>query len=126
MKYLILTLVLLASAARADAPGPSFGSRYAFTEQGGAAIYASVCAGCHMADGRGAIGAGRYPALAQDANLAPAGYAIDRVLHGYKAMPPLGRLLTDAQIADVVGFIRSDLGNDYPDPPSAADVAASR
>ncbi len=36
----------------------SFGSPFHFTEQGGAAIYAGICAGCHMPDGRGAVGAG--------------------------------------------------------------------
>ena len=126
MKTWLLAGLLLATPAWADAPGPTFGSRLAFTEQGGAAVYAGVCASCHMADGRGAVGAARYPALTQDANLGTAGYPIDRVLHGYKAMPPFGRLLTDGQIADVVGYIRTHLGNDYAELPTAADVAALR
>jgi mono/diheme cytochrome c family protein len=41
-------------------------------------------------------------------------------------MPAFGRLLSDAQVAAVVGFIRSNLGNAYPEPPSEADVAAAR
>jgi mono/diheme cytochrome c family protein len=126
VRFLVLVGVLLAGTARADAPGPSFGNRFAFTEQGGAAIYAGVCAACHMADGRGAAGAGRYPALIQNPNLATAAYPIDRVLHGSKAMPPFGRLLTDAQIADVVGYIRTHFGNDYAEPVAAADVAGMR
>ncbi len=118
--------LLIASGAQADEPGPTFGSRFAFTEQGGAAIYRSVCAGCHMPDGRGATGAGAYPSLAQDERLAAAGYPIERVLHGSKAMPPFARTLTDDQVAAVVGFVRTNFGNAYTDSPSAADVASAR
>ncbi len=41
-------------------------------------------------------------------------------------MPAFGRLLSDVQVAEVVDFIRRNLGNAYPDAPSAADVAAAR
>jgi mono/diheme cytochrome c family protein len=127
MRGLVLAAFLLAAfAARADAPGPIFGSPFRFTEQGGAAVYGAVCAGCHMADGRGAAGAGIYPSLAGDERLAAAGYPIARVLRGNKAMPGFGRMLTDAQVAEVVGFIRTHFGNAYPDAPAAADVAAAR
>jgi mono/diheme cytochrome c family protein len=123
---MLLLLLVLGGAARADEAGPTFGSPLHFTEASGRAIYHSVCAGCHMPDGRGAAGAGAYPALAHDERLAAASYAIDRVLHGHRAMPAFGRLLSDAQVAAVVGFIRSNLGNAYPEPPSEADVAAAR
>ncbi len=123
---MVAGVVFAAFAARADAPGPTFGSPFRFTEQGGAAVYGAVCAGCHMADGRGATWAGRYPSLAGDERLAAAGYPIARALRGNKAMPGFGRMLTDAQVAAVVGFIRTHFGNDYPDEPSAADVAAAR
>jgi mono/diheme cytochrome c family protein len=106
--------------------GQSFGDPFHFTEQGGAAIYAGICAGCHMPDGRGATGAATYPALAQDARLQAAGYPIAIVLHGQKAMPGFARSLSDQQIADVVGFLRTHFGNAYPDMPSAADVKAER
>ncbi len=127
MRQAALALALLiTSGAHADEPGPTFGSRFAFTEQGGAAIYHSVCAGCHMADGRGATGAGAYPSLANDERLALPGYPIARVLHGSKAMPPFGPMLTDDQVAAVVGFVRTKFGNAYTDFPSAADVASAR
>jgi mono/diheme cytochrome c family protein len=123
----VLALGLLAaSAAHADQPGPTFGSRMVFTEQGGAAIYGSVCAECHMADGRGAEGAGTYPSLVHDERLATPGYPIALVLRGHGAMPAFGRMLTDDQVAAVVAFIRSHFGNAYADPTSAADVAAAR
>ncbi len=126
IRLALLLLMLLGRPSRADAPGPTFGSRSRFTEAGGEAVYAAACAGCHMADGRGAVGAGRYPALAGNEHLADAAYPIALVLHGAGAMPPFARTLSDDQVAAVVGFIRSHLGNAYPDAPTAAEVAAAR
>jgi mono/diheme cytochrome c family protein len=126
MKAFVLAAALVATAARADTLGPTFGAPYRFTEQGGPALYANICAECHMREGQGASGAGRYPALAHNSNLAASGFAIDRVLHGHGAMPPFARQLTDAQIADVVTFIRTHFGNEYPDSPAASDVTAAR
>ncbi len=122
----LLWLLLLCGIAWADEPGPTFGSPYHFTEAGGSQIYRAACAGCHMLDGRGAAGAGAYPALANNARLAAAGYPIALVLQGRGAMPPFARSLSDAQIADVVGYIRTNFGNAYSDAPSAAEVAAAR
>ena len=119
-------LLLLAATARAEEPFPTFGSPSHFTEASGAAIYGSVCAGCHMPDGRGAAGAGAYPGLAHNERLAAAGYPVALVLRGHGAMPPFGRSLSDAQVAAVVDFIRTHFGNSYADPTVAADVAASR
>ena len=121
-----LLLLLCATPCWADQPGPSFGSPSHFTETGGAAVYGAVCAGCHMPDGHGAVGAGRYPALANDQRLAAAAYPIARVLRGRGAMPPFARTLSDDQVAAVVGFIRTHFGNSYPDAPTPAEVAAAR
>ena len=125
MRGLVL-LLLLATAARADEPGPSFGNPSRFTEAGGAAVYAGACAGCHMPDGRGAVGAAAYPSLVQDGRLAAAAYPIGRVLHGRGAMPPLGRALSDEQVAAVVDYVRTHFGNAYTPAPAASDVAGSR
>ena len=126
MIRLALLLILAAPPCWADAPEPTFGSPFRFTETGGAAVYAGACAGCHMADGRGAVGAGRYPALAGDDRLAASAYPIDRVLHGKGAMPPFARSLSDDQIAAVVGYIRSQFGNAYGNGVTAAEVTAQR
>ena len=45
-----------------------------FEEKGGAALFASVCAGCHQPNGQGAVGAGAYPALADNKEVASADY----------------------------------------------------
>ena len=122
-----LAFLLLGTAvARADGAGPSFGNPYRFTEAGGAAVYGAACAGCHMPDGRGAAGAGAYPALANDPRLVSSAYAMALVVRGRRAMPPFARTLTDEQVAAVVGFIRTNFGNAYSPAPTAADVAALR
>jgi len=54
----VLALLTTTAAAHADEAWPTFGNPYVFTEQEGEAIYRSVCAGCHMPEGRGASGAG--------------------------------------------------------------------
>ena len=122
----LLLLLVMAAPARADAPGPTFGNPYRFTEATGQAVYNAACAGCHMPDGRGAVGAAAYPSLIQDGRLAAAAYPVTRVLYGKGAMPPLGRSLSDAQVAAVVDYIRTSFGNDYRPGPAAADVAALR
>ncbi len=119
---LLAALLMAAPAARAQ----SFGSPSRFTEQSGEAIYNSVCAGCHMADARGAVGAGAYPSLRQDERLVVAGYPIAVLLHGQRAMPSFARTLSDRQIADVVDYLRTHFGNDYRDVPTEADVKAAR
>jgi len=125
-----LTALLLATqstglaAAGLDANGLSQG--WAFGQQDGAALYAAICAGCHMPDGRGATGAGAYPALAGNARLASAAYPVVTVLRGRKGMPPLGYALGDEQVAAVVNFVRTNLGNRYTDAVSADDVKPLR
>ena len=122
-----LAMLLLAGTVRADAPGPSFGDPYAFTEQGGAAVYAAACAGCHQPNGRGAVGAGAYPSLVGDPRLAAAGYPVAIVLRGRRAMPPFAQMLDDAQVAAVVAYIRTSFGNGYTGAAdAAADVAGAR
>jgi len=123
----ILTLVFATtSAALAQSPGPFSSSPFRFTHQDGEAIYRNVCAGCHMSDGRGASGAGAYPALARNPKLEAAGYPVLLVVNGQKAMPGFGRALDDNQVAAVVNYIRASFGNAYTDRVSVEDVKAAR
>ncbi len=92
----------------------------------GKAIYDAICAGCHMPEGQGAVGAGHYPALASNANLETPDYPVYLIVHGQKAMPPVGDVMDDAQIAAVVNYIRHNLGNNYEGDITAEDVAAAR
>lgn len=99
---------------------------FAFSEAGGEELYANVCQGCHMPDGKGAVGAGAYPALAGDKALEAAGYPVLIVVHGQHGMPPVGMMMTDDQVAAVVNYVRTHFGNDYRDAVTAADVKAVR
>lgn len=122
----LAALPVAAQDARPDREG-LFGSTEKLTQTDGAAIYDAICVACHMPEGQGAVGAGAYPALAGNENLLAADYPIYLVVHGQKAMPPLGSLLDDAQVAAVVNYIRTSFGNNYTeDPATAESVAAAR
>jgi mono/diheme cytochrome c family protein len=119
-------LPLLVSEARAQAQDAPGGRGGPFPFQGGQAIFQGVCQGCHMPDAKGAVGAGAYPALAGDVKLATAAYPISIVLHGQKAMPPLGGMLSDKQVADVVTYVRTHFGNKFTDKVTADNVKLQR
>jgi mono/diheme cytochrome c family protein len=97
-----------------------------FAMQGGEAVYAGVCQGCHMADAKGATGAGMYPALASNPRLESAGYVLTMVMDGHRGMPPFRGHFTNLQIADVVNYVRTHFGNRHRDKISEADVQALR
>jgi mono/diheme cytochrome c family protein len=118
-------VVSTATVASDDQPAFSKGQR-GFDQRTGEAIYRSICQGCHMPDGKGATGAGTYPALAQNVRLSGAPYPIVTVLSGRRDMPAFGRSLDDEQVAAVVGYIRTHLGNAYTDAVTAAQVDALR
>ncbi len=94
------------------------------SQSGGKGVYDAVCAGCHMPDGQGAEGAGAYPALANNENLMTPDYPIYLILNGQKAMPPLSGVLDDAQVADVVNYIRTAFGNEYNEDPATPERVA--
>ena len=127
---LVLGLVLTPLAGRAAEetrlPPPSLSMGFRFTETTGEELFASACQGCHMPDGKGAVGAGTYPSLVQDRNLESGGYPVYVVVRGLRAMPPVGAMMSDAQVAAVVNYVRTHFGNAYRDAVSADDVKPVR
>ncbi len=122
-------LLLAAGAASAAAQAPadgSFSNSQRYMPKDGAVLYRTSCQACHMAQGEGAAGAGVYPALAKNVKLRTARYPVFVVTNGQKGMPPFGPMMNDDQIAAVVNYIRTNLGNEYKDAVSAADVKAIR
>jgi mono/diheme cytochrome c family protein len=114
----------LVSAAAAAQPFLSKG--WTFDEPDGAALYADVCAACHQSDGQGASGAGSYPALKGDERLASTDYLLGVLLGGQHAMPALGRAMSDAQVADLVNYVRRRFADAVDDPATPARAAAAR
>ena len=119
---LVFALAALAGAAHAQRRGGD----NPYPEKTGEEIYKNVCQGCHMPDGKGAQGAGMYPALAGDKRLTSKVYPAVVVVRGQKAMPEFGSGLTDVQVAAVVNYVRSHLGNDYRDVMTTEEVTAVR
>jgi mono/diheme cytochrome c family protein len=97
-----------------------------YPQQTGEEIYQGICQGCHMPNAKGAVGAGAYPALAQNEHLQAAIYPATVIIGGRKAMPSFGDSFSDQQIANVVNYVRTHFGNDYKDPITPAEVAALR
>ncbi|MBX9651778.1 MAG: cytochrome c [Xanthobacteraceae bacterium] len=126
-----MVLMLSAPSVQADEqtrsrPLTSLSTGFRFTEQTGAELFASVCQGCHMPDGGGATGAGTYPSLQKDSNLETSGYPVYVVVLGQKAMPPVGAMMSDEQVAAVVNYLRTHFGNQYQDAVTAEDVKRVR
>lgn len=133
-----LTLGCAWGGARAD-EGASM-TRASPAGTTGAEIYVHICQGCHMPQGEGATGAGHYPSLARSDDLkGRLGQivAAQVVLNGRNGMPAFGHsqrrnpsndltLLSDAQVAEVVNYVRSHFGNQFPERLTAASVAALR
>src|SRR3974390_1623337 len=101
-----------AFGAAASGQGVSTGNRtmspgWEFAEEGGKALYGNVCAACHQPDAKGAIGAAAYPPLVANAKLAASDYLLRILLNGQKGMPPVGRMMSDQQVADVINYVRT-------------------
>ncbi len=113
---LLFSAVIGASLTAADEASPNSGAMshgWQFSEQGGADLFRNICAGCHQPDAKGAVGAGAYPSLVADDELASADFIVSVLLDGLKAMPPVGDMMSDAQVADVVNYVRTHFGNAY-------------
>jgi mono/diheme cytochrome c family protein len=130
----LITLLLIAAAASASADSPLFTSRAAIGSLSGEQIYDHICQGCHMSGAQGAVGAGAYPKLAANKKFVSWEFVALTVLNGRNGMPPFGRPanqepsrvthLTDAQIADVVNYVRSHFENKYKTNVTASQVTA--
>ena len=124
----VLSLLSLAAHAQTAAPSasPPLSTGFRFIEKSGEDLFVNVCRGCHMADGRGATGAGIYPALAGNKNLEASGYPVSVVVNGQRGMPAFGGMMSDDQVAAVVNYLRTHFGNDYKDAVTAEDVRRAR
>ena len=131
-------IVLLIAAGSAPVMAQRIGNSYGAALQAadGKQIYTHICQGCHMPQGQGAVGAGRYPAFAGNPALSSARYMALTVLYGRRNMPRFAPragggefffalpALSDAQVAAVVNYVRTHFGNHYRDGITAAEVKA--
>jgi mono/diheme cytochrome c family protein len=123
-----LSLLSFAAHAQTAAPpaSPPLSTGFRFIEKSGEDLFVNVCRGCHMADGRGAAGAGTYPSLAGNKNLETSGYPVTVVVNGQRGMPAFGAMMSDEQVAAVVNYLRTHFGNDYKDAVTTEDVKSVR
>lgn len=103
--------------------------------EAGAKIYATYCAACHQADGRG--DGARFPSLVSTSWVSGnKARLIGLVLNGlqgeiavegktFNGVMPANSFLTDEQVAQLLTFLRQNFGN-HADGVTAADVATVR
>ena len=116
----LVVALTLAAPAMADEPGPG-GSKPPVPKTG-EEVYRMVCQTCHMADGKGAVGAAAFPALASNPKMKMAAYPIVMVTKGRGGMPGFTDMLSAEQTAAVITYVRTNFGNAYPEPVTAEDV----
>ncbi|MGE0385330.1 MAG: cytochrome c oxidase subunit II [Gammaproteobacteria bacterium] len=112
-------------AAAADASSKTFSKDELM--QKGEQVYNTVCAACHMADGKGVPGA--FPALAgSKIATGPVADHLQIVVHGKAgtAMQAFGAQLSDADLAAVITYERNGFGNNTGDIVQPGDVKAAR
>lgn len=121
----ILAALAAGSAAAQAPPSGDTGGGIVRAEKPvtGEQVYRQVCQACHMADAKGASGAATIPALAANPRLGVAAYPVTIVAKGKGAMPGFSGMLSNAQMAEVITYLRTHYGNAYPRPVTEADVA---
>lgn len=119
-KLTLALALVLAAPALADEPGPG-GSKPPVPKTG-QEVYQMVCQTCHMADAKGAVGAGAFPSLAGNPKMKMAAYPIVMVTKGRGGMPGFSDMLTPEQTAAVIGYVRTNFGNAYAEPVTAEEV----
>lgn len=108
------------AASAQDVPGG--GPNNVQVSNEGKQVYEQICQACHLADAKGGGGAGAMiPALANNPRLKDPNYGIVILLKGRGGMPWFTDMLTEAQMAAVLNYVRSHFNN-YPDTVSEADV----
>jgi mono/diheme cytochrome c family protein len=123
------------SGVRADSAG--FSPSGTGAPLNGEQIYTQICQGCHMPGGQGAVGAGFYPKLAANPKFISWEFVALTVLNGRNGMPPFGLpqaanaqvralQLSDAQVAEVVNYVRGHFDNRHKPTVTAQQVAALR
>jgi mono/diheme cytochrome c family protein len=140
MRTVIAVVLGLLAVCGVQAPVQAQSSRMFFAQQltttNGAEIYQHICQGCHMPDGQGAEGAGKYPALANNPDLKSSTFMALTILGGRSNMPAFGAKhgggafffsppsLSYEQVAAVINYVRTHFGNHYTGPITAAQVDA--
>jgi mono/diheme cytochrome c family protein len=120
------------TAPRSTPPGPAADGALAVADSTGAKLFAANCAGCHQANGTGRPPI--IPGLAGNDSVTAAEptNVIGALLNGLPpwnhgpAMPAFGAGLSDAQIAAITNYVRTQWGNQGTANATADDVAQAR
>ena len=131
MRNALIAVSLLLFAGLAVTAGHTANMKEVFTKTGtytvtdGENLYLQNCEGCHMAGGKGAKGAGMYPALAGNSKATPE-YVSYIVLFGLRGMPSMEPYFSDEQVAAVSNYVATHFGNKSRTELKAVDIKELR
>ncbi len=130
MRILLFVCLLLPCLLKAQTKKPAANASTASVNTSlknsitrGQAVYQQLCLACHQADGSGVPNL-NPPLTRNPWTMGAKDVLITQVLKGSNGkveidgdrfnntMPPLGTVLTDQQIADVLTYVRNNFGND--------------
>ncbi len=119
----VLTAASIGSSFTAQAQdGPGGGPSSVEVSAEGQQIYEQICQACHMADAKGGGEAGALiPALANNPRMSDPAYPTIILLKGRGGMPWFTDMLSEAQMAAVITYVRTKF-NTYPEPVTEAFV----
>jgi mono/diheme cytochrome c family protein len=118
----VLGVCALGNSAPLQAQDSAGGTSSVKVSDEGQQVYEEICQACHMADAKGGGGAGAaIPALAGNAKLADKDYPITMLLKGRGGMPWFTEMLSPAQMAAVITYVRGHF-NGYSDPVTVEDI----
>lgn len=119
---LSIALAALVGGMAGRAQDTAGGQTSVQVSQEGKEVYEQICQACHMADAKGGGAAGAaVPALAGNPKLADKDYPITLLLKGRGGMPWMTDLLTPAQMAAVINYVRGHF-NAFPGTVTEADI----
>jgi mono/diheme cytochrome c family protein len=118
----VLGVCALGNSAPLQAQDSAGGTSSVKVSDEGQQVYEEICQACHMADAKGGGGAGAaIPALAGNSKLADKDYPITMLLKGRGGMPWFTEMLSPAQMAAVITYVRGHF-NGYSDPVTVEDI----
>lgn len=114
MKLTLLILLVLPLALVVGCSSKEAQSQHVITpqEEHGQRIFAGACAVCHRADSTDPLNGPGLKGVFKKEFLPSGLKATDQqvretILHGRKNMPPMGQMMNDAQIADLIAYLKT-------------------
>ena len=110
-----LVAVFLLSAGLSGCSDKSAGAQHELTpeEQHGQRLFTAVCAVCHRADSTDPLNGPALKGIFKREYMPASGLKVseqqvrETIMHGRKNMPPLGGVMNDQQLNDIIAYLKT-------------------